>query len=92
MSQNLLEGIYQVKNNRGRTTVRRLEDTDSLSLLLQDIGARNSDVLLSNAVLFVEGPADRAALNAWSRTVGLPLEDHNVTVLTGIRQGAGVGV
>jgi len=52
-----------------------------LGLLLEDIGARNSDVLLSDAVLFVEGQGDKATLEIWSETLGKPFAEHNVTVL-----------
>jgi predicted ATPase len=73
--------VYQVTYADRQTRVTRVEDADGLSVLLEDIGARNSDVLLSNAVLFVEGPGDRGALQAWSETLGASLEEHNVTVL-----------
>jgi hypothetical protein len=73
--------LYQVRYQEGRTTISRVSDTDSLSLLLEDIGARNSDVLLSDAVCFVEGPGDRDALRAWSETLGQSLSERNVTLL-----------
>jgi hypothetical protein len=77
-----LQSIYRVTFGPARTSVALLGDTDPLGVLLEDIGARNSDVLLSDAVLFVEGPADNGALTAWSETLGIPLAEHNVTVLT----------
>jgi predicted ATP-dependent endonuclease of OLD family len=56
-----------------RTKVDRVKETQTLGYVLEDIGARNSDVLLSDAVLFVEGPSDRDVLNAWSETLGTSL-------------------
>src|SRR5207253_10751768 len=53
----------------------------ALNDLLEDIGARNSDLLLSDAVLFVEGPGDKDTFNAWSETLGTPLAERNVTVI-----------
>jgi predicted ATPase len=74
-------GLYQTKFDRGRTTIARLKDTESLSIALEDIGSRNSDVLLSDAVLFVEGPGDKRVFEIWSDTLGLSLERQNVTIV-----------
>lgn len=74
--------IYQVSYAKNRTTIELIGDTVVLSSVLADIGSRNSDVLLSDAVLFVEGTGDRGALLVLSELIGKRLEDHNVTVLT----------
>lgn len=73
--------MYQVVYSGGRTTVTAISDADSLSATLEDIGVRNSDVLLSDAVLFVEGPSDRDVFTAWSEKIGSSLSEHNVTIL-----------
>jgi predicted ATPase len=73
--------LYQIAYAGGSTIIDRMGDADSLGEMLEDIGARNSDVLLSDAVLFVEGPGDRGAFYAWSETLRLSLEESNVTVL-----------
>lgn len=73
--------VYQVTYAGGRTTIDLLGNADSLGEMLEDIGARNSDVLLSDAVLFVEGPSDRGVLYAWGEELGKSLEESNVTVL-----------
>jgi predicted ATPase len=73
--------MYRIKKRDGRTAISRLTDTDSLSDLLEDIGSRNSDVLLSDAVLFVEGPSDQRVFEIWSEKLGLSLEEHNVTTV-----------
>jgi predicted ATP-dependent endonuclease of OLD family len=72
--------MYQVRYSRNTTTVARLEDRDMLGTMLFDIGSRNSDVLLSNAVLFVEGPGDRDVFNEWSKTLKLSFEERNITL------------
>ncbi len=75
--------LYQITlGANGRSTVTRLEEASSLGAVLADIGARNSDLVLSDAVLFVEGPGDRAAFEAWSEALGEGFAAHNVTVLT----------
>jgi putative ATP-dependent endonuclease of OLD family len=75
------KSLYQVARAKGKTIVKCLKDTESLGEMLEDIGARNSDVLLSDAVLFVEGPGDKGTFQVWARTLGTPLDEHNVTVL-----------
>lgn len=73
--------LYRVVYSNERTKVDRVKDTQALGEALEDIGARNSDVLLSDAVLFVEGPSDRDVLRAWGETLGTSLIENNVTVL-----------
>jgi len=74
--------LYQVTlSQEGRSTVTRLEEHGSLGPILADIGARKSDLVLSDAVLFVEGPGDRDAFEAWSELLGEGLSAHNVAVL-----------
>ena len=75
------QNVYQVVFRDKQTTVNRLDDTDSLGRMLEDVGARNSDLLLSDAVLFVEGPADERVLSAWSESLGTAFAERNVTVL-----------
>jgi len=76
------KSIYQVRYEGNRTKILRLGDAGSLSDLLADIGSRNSDVLLSDAVLFVEGTGDRRAFVSWGDTLGMSIEEKNITVLT----------
>jgi predicted ATPase len=73
--------LYQIRYRNGQTSVIHVADADSLSPLLEDIGARNSDVLLSDAVCFVEGPGDRDTLRTWSETLGSSLTERNITLL-----------
>jgi predicted ATPase len=75
------KSLYQISRTQGRTIVKRVKDAEQLGAMLQDIGARNSDLLLSDAVLFVEGPGDKDTFEIWSNTLGMALEEHNVTVL-----------
>jgi predicted ATPase len=73
--------IFRTTLKSGRTTIEPAADPKRLGDLLSDIGARNSDVLLSDAVLFVEGPTDRDILLAWSDTLGRSLAAYGVSVL-----------
>jgi putative ATP-dependent endonuclease of the OLD family len=73
--------MYQASLNAGRTAVTRL-DAVALEDMLQEIGARNSDLFLSDAVLFVEGPSDGAILETWSQTLGQSFARNNITLLS----------
>lgn len=73
--------IHRVTHMNNRTVVSSVKEPDDLEDLLEDIGARNSDVLLSDAVLFVEGQADSDTLRAWGERLKLSLTKHNITVL-----------
>jgi hypothetical protein len=76
------KSMYRVSYSESRTKVDRLRDDESLNDVLDEIGSRKSDLLLSDAVLFVEGPSDQRVFNAWSAQLGGSLHEHNVTVLT----------
>jgi predicted ATP-dependent endonuclease of OLD family len=76
------KSIYRVvQNNRGRAEIIFVDDPNSLGATLEDIGVRNSDVLLSDAVLFVEGDSDENVLSVWSKTLNTSLAEYNITVL-----------
>ena len=72
--------LYQVINTKGRTNIKRC-DLASLDMVLEDIGVRNSDVLLSDAVLFVEGNSDEEVLTLFSEKLKMGLAEKNVNVL-----------
>lgn len=73
--------MYQVKYSQRNTEITRLEGPEMLGAMLADIGSRNSDVLLSNSVVFVEGPGDRDTVSVWGKTLEMSLDERNVTVL-----------
>jgi hypothetical protein len=75
------KSLYRVSYAGERTTIIRLDRPDALGEMLEDIGARNSDLLLSDAVLFVEGPGDKGALEIWAETLKMSFAEHNLTVL-----------
>lgn len=81
INANCKKSLYQVKLTKNRSTITYFKEEDSLSEVLDDIGSRNSDVLLSDAVLFVEGSSDSRAFNAWSETLGLSFAESNITIL-----------
>lgn len=76
------EEILRVQLAGGRTRITAVRDAPELGGVLEDIGSRNSDLLLSDAVLFVEGPSDKEVFQAWSEMLKTSLEGHNVTVIS----------
>lgn len=77
--------LYQIAYAGGRSTITRVRDAEGLDAVLEDIGARNSDVFLSDAVLFVEGKGDKGAFEGWGETLrdalGATLAERNVVLL-----------
>lgn len=49
----------------GATKSRLIETTEHSLGALRDLGARASDILQANSVIWVEGPSDRIYLNRW---------------------------
>ncbi len=72
--------LYQVINKKGRTKTKRC-DPALLDAVLEGIGVRNSDVLLSDAVLFVEGNSDRDVITLFSEQLNMSLAERYVNVL-----------
>ncbi len=73
--------LYQVTYSEGVTAIKRC-DAASLEAVLEDIGVRNSDVLLSDAVLFVEGTSDRDVFIEFSEKLGRNLFERNINVVS----------
>jgi hypothetical protein len=73
--------LYSVVRRENRTRIDRILETEELKDVLNEIGSRNSDVLLSDSVLFVEGPGDQQVFMNWSETLGLSFDERNITVL-----------
>lgn len=74
--------VFRVELIDGRSHIASANDALAAGSALEDIGARRSDVLLSDAVLFVEGPGDRDVLAEWAGRAGIDLSAGNVSVLS----------
>ncbi len=72
--------LYQVLHRKGRTQISRC-DPEALEAVLEDIDVRNSDVLFSDAVLFVEGPGDRDVITTLSEKLDMNVAERNINVL-----------
>ena len=77
----LAKSVYRVEISDGRTRVARVADLDGLASALGAIGVRNSDVLMSEAVVFVEGPSDADAFLSISKTLSKDLVGAGVQLI-----------
>lgn len=57
--------IFRVTNDGEQTRIKAVLTKDQQREILDDLGYQASDILQSNAVIWVEGPSDRIYLNHW---------------------------
>ena len=57
--------IYHVSRNKDGSSIRLIDNAKGRIDLLSDLGIRPSDILLSNGIIWVEGPSDRIYINKW---------------------------
>lgn len=65
--------IFQVTNDGVQTRIKRANLRSEKYEICRDLGYRASDIVQSNAVLWVEGPSDRIYLNHWIKSVDAEL-------------------
>jgi putative ATP-dependent endonuclease of OLD family len=82
LSPSVDTAVFRVALTGRRTSVAPAPDAAGLDAALSEIGSRNSDLLLSDAVLFVEGPSDGTVLRALAGAIGSPLLLSRVTILS----------
>lgn len=63
-----LGSVHHVTKTDGRSTISYVGDPEDQSRVCVDLGYRPSDLVQSNAVLWVEGPSDRLYLRHWIET------------------------
>lgn len=67
--------ITQVTNIGGKSTASQVRGIVDARNVLDDIGAKPSDLLQSNYVIWVEGPSDRIYVNYWLGVVAPDLSE-----------------
>lgn len=55
--------VYRIEYDGDRSTVKKCDTTKDFYRVLDALGARASDILQANVVVWVEGPTDRMVLN-----------------------------
>lgn len=73
--------VAHVSKNNGMSECHQLNDMVLARDLLDDLGARASDLLQSNYVIWVEGPSDRTYINYW---IGIWAEENSVHLVEGV--------
>lgn len=61
--------IFSVENSAGETSVKLCVTPSERHEICKALGYRASDLLQSNAIIWVEGPSDRIYMNHWIRAV-----------------------
>jgi predicted ATPase len=79
--------IFRVWQEEGATRIRKAVSKQQRFEICSDLGHRASDLLQSNAIIWVEGPSDRIYLNHWINAVAPYLEEglHYSTMFYGGR-------
>ena len=67
--------ITQVTNIGGKSTASQVRGLADARNVLDDIGAKPSDLLQSNYIIWVEGPSDRIYVNYWLSVVAPELNE-----------------
>lgn len=73
--------LAHVSKNNGMSECHQLNDMVLARDLLDDLGARASDLLQSNYVIWVEGPSDRTYINYW---ISKWAEENSVHLVEGV--------
>ena len=70
--------MYITRRDSGITTFEHIEE-DAFKAV-DEIGARNSDILQSDFVIYVEGPSDVKILETIAETYDDDWQEHNITI------------
>ena len=81
LSQRDLSLHIVTKTNEG-TKVKKVKELEDLSFALSELGSKNSDLLMADYVLFVEGPTDKLLFTTWAKTLGVDFESGNIFCIT----------
>lgn len=57
--------VNHVTYNGVSTKIEQINESNSAKNILDDLGYKNSDLLQTNGIIWVEGPSDRAYINRW---------------------------
>jgi hypothetical protein len=68
--------VFRVEYVSSETRVTAVDDGSSRTHVMADLGIRPSSLLLSNFVVWVEGPSDRYYLRHWLKIVDPDLLEH----------------
>jgi hypothetical protein len=67
--------IFHVTNDGEQTRIKTVLTKDGQRGILDDLGCYASDILQSNAIVWVEGPSDRIYLNHWINSADSRLKE-----------------
>lgn len=73
--------LFRVSCLKRKTVVDSIDELTDIVKVLDDLGFKPSYALLSNGVIWVEGPSDRPYVKRWLEIKGVDIEDHGITIL-----------
>ena len=81
LNSKTLNDIWVTRKTDDGTSCQRVKSSEDLIIASTELGVRVNDVCLSEAILFVEGPADTIVLRKWFEILGCHLEWPSVYVV-----------
>lgn len=57
--------LFHIEKTNNNSSLKKVDDYISKSILLNDLDVRASDILQSNGIIWVEGPSDRIYIKRW---------------------------
>lgn len=77
-----LNGLSLLKRDKnGQVIVKRIKKENDINEIRDALDIKNSDLLLWDAVLFVEGPTEKAVLDIWSKKLGYNFDKLGINII-----------
>jgi len=76
-----LEHTWIVRKEDKETKVYRVGGIEDLKMLLLDLGVKPSDIFMSEAIIFVEGPSDKVVFTQWGDKMGVDLRSPKISII-----------
>jgi AAA15 family ATPase/GTPase len=84
-----LENTWLARKVNNETNLTKVKDTADLREVLYEIGVKPSDIFFANAILFVEGPTERAVLPILAKKLGIDLREIGLSIIPIHGSGSG---
>ena len=68
--------VYHIRKDSGNSTIEKINDSLSKTLILKDLGVQASDLFQTNCIIWVEGPSDRKYNKKWLELYDSKLEEN----------------
>ena len=69
--------LYHISKTKEGSKIQAIDNSQDKINILNDLGVKPSDILLSNGLIWVEGPSDRIYINNWINLLDSSLIENN---------------